>query len=412
MTDEKKFAAQRLNSKSGGLYPCGRPQAFCNDVKTFCNGFLSEGQTADSAIVFSNEDFEEKPEVVVIEYPEEMEFASNENNTEFCFSPYGDFSHSLGLQRVTKEAVLEMANAAKELFAKVDSKYGTAIPIYYGHPDDPAFAKKYPDKTVYGKVVSVRPGEEGGIANTKWEPGFESLPRGLKFSARWKVREIAPGIYTPYELISLGLTSRPNIPGVSAANENISDKQTQSKEKTMDILKKMLEKLGYTAEQIEAVISGAEGAPSLDEILAKLEHEKKEEPKEDDPKPGETANEAALQEQFKNERLAHAKTIVSNAINCGKATKGEEANLVTLLANSTDFAGTAKLITDRPVAYKTSGKSDELGQRNSKELTAANEFEDIVAGLMKKDSTLTRSAAWSQARKNNPELYAKISDKE
>jgi hypothetical protein len=135
---------------------------------------------------------------------------------------YGDWPHPAGLQRLTHDAAARMAHGFKSLLGRLRRRF-TGIPIYIGHPDDPNFAGQpgHDDTRAYAWVSNLEARPDGLHLLARWsDPGRELLRHAFyKFlSPRWQMRPLAPGIYEPIRLLSIGLTNHPNIPGEAVAN--------------------------------------------------------------------------------------------------------------------------------------------------------------------------------------------------
>ena len=137
---------------------------------------------------------------------------------------YGDWPHPAGLQRFTQPAAQRMAHGFKSLLGRLRRRF-TGIPVYIGHPDDPAFAGQpgHDDTRAYAWVSNLEARPDGLHVLARWsDPGRELLQHAFyKFlSPRWQMRPVADGVYEPIRLISIGLTNHPNIPGEAVANHS------------------------------------------------------------------------------------------------------------------------------------------------------------------------------------------------
>ena len=137
---------------------------------------------------------------------------------------YGDWPHSAGLQRFTQPAAQRMAHGFKSLLGRLRRRF-TGIPVYIGHPDDPTFAGQpgHDDTRAYAWVSNLEARPDGLHILARWsEPGRELLQHAFyKFlSPRWEMRPVAPGVFEPTRLLSIGLTNHPNIPGEAVANHS------------------------------------------------------------------------------------------------------------------------------------------------------------------------------------------------
>jgi len=137
---------------------------------------------------------------------------------------YGDWPHASGLQRVTQPSAAAMVRGFQSLWGRLRRKFG-GVPVYVGHPDDPAFAGQagHDDTRAYAWVTSLEARPDGLYILPRWsEPGRELLRHAFyKFlSPRWQMRPLGNGIFEPVRLLSIGLTNHPNIPGEAIANES------------------------------------------------------------------------------------------------------------------------------------------------------------------------------------------------
>jgi hypothetical protein len=69
-------------------------------------------------------------------------------------SPYGDFPHAQGLQRVSFEAAKTMERNFATVGAKASRLFAGA-PMFVGHPDVPQFANQFPDRKAYGWIMAL-----------------------------------------------------------------------------------------------------------------------------------------------------------------------------------------------------------------------------------------------------------------
>jgi hypothetical protein len=139
-------------------------------------------------------------------------------------SPYGDFPHAQGLQRVSFEAAKTMERSFATLGAKASRLFAGA-PMFVGHPDVPQFAQQFPDRKAYGWIMELEARPDGLYGKMKWSAaGLELLQNGhYKFlSPYWEARQIGEEegrpIFEPVALISAGLTNEPNLPVQPLAN--------------------------------------------------------------------------------------------------------------------------------------------------------------------------------------------------
>lgn len=137
---------------------------------------------------------------------------------------YGDHPHPEGIQRVTKEAAVEMQRKFRSLRARLARKFG-GVPIYIGHPDDENFSRLpgHSDTRSYAWVQDVEAREDGIWILPKWSEDGQKLIENSYFkflSPRWEMKWEGD-VLKPVRLISVGLTNHPNILGDAIANQEV-----------------------------------------------------------------------------------------------------------------------------------------------------------------------------------------------
>ncbi|HPA20748.1 MAG TPA: phage protease [Verrucomicrobiae bacterium] len=127
-------------------------------------------------------------------------------------SAYGDFPNEAGLQRVGREDAEAMVAAFNSIRGRLGRMF-RGLPIFAGHPDaDPV---RYKDHRRYGKIEELDARDDGLYGRVAWNSlGRENIDEGYMLypSPRWYLRKDGRHV-RPDELISVGLTNRPNIPG-------------------------------------------------------------------------------------------------------------------------------------------------------------------------------------------------------
>jgi hypothetical protein len=108
-----------------------------------------------------------------------------------------------------------------------------AIPVYVGHPDEPAMQDIFTDRSAKGWITGANVGELQGKpglwVDVDWNKAGRALVEDEQFcfaSPRWAMEAItaaneAVQIGVPSQLISFGLTNTPAIPGCVVANEDM-----------------------------------------------------------------------------------------------------------------------------------------------------------------------------------------------
>ena len=138
-------------------------------------------------------------------------------------SPYGDFPHVRGLQRVDREAAETMVKQFNSFRGRLGRLFGGA-PFYVGHPDLPQ-TSELADRKAYGWVMQLEAREDGLYGFVKWsDAGLDLLQQAhYKYlSPFWEAKQIGAEngrpIFRPTVLVSVGLTNQPNIPVKPLAN--------------------------------------------------------------------------------------------------------------------------------------------------------------------------------------------------
>jgi hypothetical protein len=140
-------------------------------------------------------------------------------------TPYGRFPHSAGVQVIDRATATGLkAKMQRDAVSKGPRFVG--VPLYIGHPDVPEIANEYPDKKAYGWIVDTDVREDGLWGRVKFSaPGKQLVSDGhWKFvSPYWladESQENGAKIFHPREILSVGLTNRPNLPVKPLSNES------------------------------------------------------------------------------------------------------------------------------------------------------------------------------------------------
>jgi hypothetical protein len=145
-------------------------------------------------------------------------------------APFGDFANVgldrsttppkriRGIQRMDRAAAEALVAAFHAPLSRV-KRWFRGLPIYHGHPDSPLNGASYPDKEPKGLIGELEVRADGLYARPVFNAaGLELLNTqpGLGFSARWLANTVGEEngvqICRPSQLLSAGLTTRPNLP--------------------------------------------------------------------------------------------------------------------------------------------------------------------------------------------------------
>jgi len=345
-------------------------------------------------------------------------------------APYGDHRHAAGMQRFDRKAAETIVANFRSIKERTKRTFalGGDVPFFVGHPDDPLFANRagHDDTRAYGWIKGLEARDDGLYFRAKWsEEGAHILANAhYRFlSPRWVMKPLARGIFTPHTLVSVGLTNQPNIPVPAISN------QSQPNNTMNDLLKLILEKLGYTAEQIDAYLAGDEAAEltqdvivaKVDELLAAAQREP------------EMANELAQKDQAlvaandtlevakikakadlvaANQKADELKKLVAAneaaaAVADGRIPLAEEQAVSNSLAIAEDFDAAVEALKQRKPAVHTKPHTAHLGRQQHITMSnAGQQFRDMVK--QRQESTgedFTRAWANCKVSQQGAELY-------
>ncbi len=141
-------------------------------------------------------------------------------------SPLGDFPHERGTQRMDRKAVEALVNGFERNRATMGARFG-GLPVYIGHPDVPSLSKEFSDSKAYGWIMELEGRADGIYGRVKWGAAGQELVANEHFkwvSPFWLAKdgnENGKRVLRPVELVSVGLTNKPNLPVNSLANEAV-----------------------------------------------------------------------------------------------------------------------------------------------------------------------------------------------
>jgi hypothetical protein len=300
------------------------------------------------------------------------------------------------VQELTREGAQRMA--AKINAGVADGEKG--VPVYWGHPDVPELAHKYPDKRAKGWIKSAAVEADALILNVEWLE--ENATDGFGwFSPYWggPATDLGQGRYLKHldSLTSVALVNIPNIQEFRLANElqgGVNNNETGAiageGEKKMDRAK-LIQALGLpetaTDEEIFAAIEKNKAAAA--------DAATKQEAAEAEKGQAETERDEAKAE-LANERAAHRALLLDQAIAEGRISVAGRAAWEKRLTD--DFAaGKVALANERPLKTETAVKTVP-GRADGVDLVAlANE-------RMAKHPGMTYTTAFAQIMQEHPEV--------
>ena len=387
-----------LNAPDGDNYPKKALRGFCNGFLSFCNGIVNREREWASNEAAGKEYFVHETDLAC---------AANENaDGWYLIAPYGDFKHSVGVQRFDEAAANEIIGSFNSVLQRLKRRAGITVPVLMGHPDvgpdgRPGISTRHFDKTVYGKVCDLAKSSDGLKAKIDWKPEFSALPHGLRFSPFWLMNGISKGVWRPSFLVSLGLTSSPNIPHTSAANEDTEAQpfSENPNQKETDMLKAILAALGYSEAEIENTLENRDGAVSEDAVKAKLAEAFSAAKTAQDEAEKKLAD---AQTAAANERAKFAEYVVNGAIKAGKLTEADRAAKTQALVDSPDIVAAANEIDEAAKKVETASETDDLKKGDAK-AAAKKAFDERVAQFEAQGDD--HATATVRARREMPEQY-------
>jgi len=341
-------------------------------------------------------------------------------------SRYGDWPHEQGIQRVTRASAEEMVRRFKSIRGRIKRAI-IGLPIYNGHPDHAAFANTHTDKTEHGQFSDLEAHDDGFWGKPVISAsGAALIEDGKKYlSPHWDARVIGLvngiRIFEPVVLKSVGLTSNPNIPGLSLANSASLSAMNKTK------IIALLAKLGLTVaadsndEQLnQALDQGTSLANSLaqrpeaaalaNEQTARTTAEGKLTAANEKISRLETSLLDATnagQTALANERKARITLLLDSAQKEGRLTAANRPAWQARLENNFDVESTA-LANEKP-AVKTTPVTAGVGARK----TEGEGVPAILSLVNEKAATLTSlpeharfDAAYKAVKRERPELFA------
>lgn len=288
-------------------------------------------------------------------------------------TPWGEYPHRVGRQRIGTDDGQTMVTAFNSLRGRL-SRLFRGLPVFAGHPD--MDAASYPDRRRYGKVVGLETREDGLYGQVEWNDlGQQAMEQGhyLYASPAWKLRRDG-NFVRPTELISVGLTNTPNIPGDPWA-------ENERTEMLPVWLQTALVKSGRLATgetdeakmetAFNALLTDADRVTELAANVATLTTERDALRAGNDKAAAEltaaNARLGAAEAATAAERAERVKLELASAVGSGRITQAEVTAWNDKL--TADFAGALPALHAAKVAVNTKQQSAGLGERKGGDLT-------------------------------------------
>jgi hypothetical protein len=351
--------------------------------------------------------------------------------------PYGMWPHTAGYQKFFKPEADRIVTAFKSVAGRL-KKAIFGRPVYKGHPDNPAMANEFPDKTEYGQVCDMEARESGlAIRHVLSNAGVNLVEKKKldRISPNWFVEDTGEKlngrtVYSPTEIKSVGLTAKPNIPNLSLVN---------TQPDSMDPLKEALLKLlalanEATDEQIVAAVTERNARPEATALaneknnLATVSAENIK-LKSDLAAEKQRADAGAI--ALANQKATTITSLVNEAVKAGKILAADVPTWTRMF--ETDLDGAKKILANTKSAMKTepkaksdtladadkvaraqfaNGGSDDDANMDGDTIGNSGKIQKLVNEEMKamsdcglKGNSL-RNKAWGNVKKNFPKLFA------
>lgn len=347
-------------------------------------------------------------------------------------SPYGNFPHEYGIQKVTKEDAERMVAAFNSITNL--AKKARGLPFYVGHPD--ADKRQWNDDKSYGRIKELEAREDGLYGRVVWNAEGKSLIEQDYYDSHSPCWKFNPdprqkGVIRPYVLQSVGFTNWANInvSPIIAANE-----ETEMNEYLKKLAKLMgLDEAAVNEASVEAQIGKAmlalNAAPGLATKLTEAEGKVvtlttdltaangKVTKAEADVVAANASNATLTKERdeakkvegiatnaLKAERIERTKLVLDTAINTATLTQAEKPAVEKELNEAADIAAYNTIATrvfSKASKFFTKSAAQSRTATNGKQDTADDEkwgkMRDACNALMK-EKGISYNAAWNSLK--------------
>ena len=356
-------------------------------------------------------------------------------------APYGEFPNEVGLQVVDRAGAEKMVAAFNTAVEKAANLW-RGLPIYEGHPDEPAWLKQNPGykRVAVGRVKELQARDDGLYGRVAFNDQGNALVRGdapayEAHSPRWGMAGIThrgKSACHPEALYSLGLTNTPNIPGTQLGlNEQPDEFPPAMKSNLIALLaalgRPVADAAAVTDEQLAAAVNEATPVataavtasnelPGVKQKLTSAETElaaAKLKLTSAETSLQTATNEAAtLRTSLAEARTARAEAVLTVAVNEGRITPAQRAEwLGKFTATNADFAAVQGELTKLKKAVNTQSHVANLGARKAEATASSEKVAAINEAVAKKEKEgLSHFDAYQAVRKAQPELFTAAAD--
>jgi hypothetical protein len=319
--------------------------------------------------------------------------------------PGGKTKSRPAIQRMDRQAGDVMVSRFYSPVARLRRTFRMGLPIFHGHPDQPGRGDQYSDKSPKGLIADLEARADGLYArpvfNNEGQVLLEGIS-GLAFSPRWTAELVSESdsefILRPTQLLSAGLTTRPNLPN-QAINEQ-----------PMDLTKLIaaLVAIGITVPDGADLDAVTAAVSTASEAMAKEKTDREAAEKQ-------VANErtelTSLRTEIANvrtelgaERQARAGLLINQAIREGRATEGDRPTILAQFAN--DFtAAFAALSVRKPAAGLPTTPRHDAAKGASTTHTMLDRQRQVITLINERMAKgETYDAAYAAVKKEKPSL--------
>ena len=329
-------------------------------------------------------------------------------NDWLCLARFGEYTHTCGMQCLTREAAETMVRAFNSLRSRLERTFA-GVPIYIGHPDDAQFVGEpgHTDTRAYGWIRELKVEDNALWMLPKWSKAGRDILENAFYkylSPRWAMRHLEGKRYEPVKLISVGLTNTPNIQGDAIANETIKADSPSIYVLTCTALG-LPE--GASTETISNALSGVvkKAARWDDEASEVAEHNESLKQEADQLCRQAFSAEsdlASLQVAFANERKARAALLLDSALNEGLILPCERDTWANRL--SEDFDAAANALSEQEPQLHTRSETENLQSRYVA-VTARREAFLLLVNQRRSVTGEDYTTAWNHIKRTREDLY-------
>lgn len=347
-------------------------------------------------------------------------------------SPYGDFPGKAivqlpnglfqsvdAIQRVDKIAAEEMVREFKSLLGTA-KRFVRGRKLFIGHPDVPALANDYADKSPKGVFVDLEARQDGLFGKPILTEEGSDLVENQAYKALspyWTANELpdenGKKVFRPNVFKSAGLTNRPQLPVRHLMNEaEQPDPTLMNKSKVLAWLKQHGIELANEAtdDQIETALAqiGTKLTTVANEKTTAetaLANEKTTLVAKTTENTALASERDTLKTQFANERKAHITLLLDTAIAEGRITPAQRVEWTGKLESN--FANEAAALSKLQSNLKIRSAIGDIGNRKAEIANAQDRQAKVQAAVNKRiaDFKEDYDTAFANVRRDNAALF-------